>query len=1553
MRKREGPNDSYQLQKTLLGMPPSPQRKSPPTDFGNAPYALEHPGGADLGPLHQRQRLQQQQAPEQQELLLPNYPGAGPPGNPRNALLPPLEEQQGKVFSYMRPNRRSAPASERKERAADIMSQFTPVLRAPQLEPLIMNWAAPAAGATMEERMGLMEQRLMAAERASIQASSAYNLQSEMVVALSHELQRATADLSALHMRFAVTANSGSSAQQQQQQQQLEQQLQALRADMSAQGAALMRNQHQLAEALRSNTDLRSQIHDLGDALSRATALSAAADAAIDRLTFQMQHGVQSLAADQQRNLGAAERRQAQDMLEQRRLAEMQDLAFREDARRRQAHHLAEVASLNGEVEHFRAEARAAAAALQSAVEQTNARLMAKEAELDHMQRDSLYQADREAMALSSVRVQVADLQNELADVTQQLRLEQSKRQNEAQEHEANLKRMEAQLLEAQDGIVKRTVALMESEAQAFRKAVQDLSLQSAERNNEARTNTEMAFGAIVRANNHREEVGEQRVGAMESALMDIAGATAAALRQLQTKLDTGAAQVGALVRTVHATSEGREAELRVQVNAALAQIKRYAQDMEDSLEHERLQLEEVLKLEIKGRMSSIEKMRGQLANSHTALDGKLQGYVARLETVEGDHKKHAAQISQGVEASGSLRTDLDELAAAVIAIKEDMGKTKEAYEAQLTWLVNSVSELSSHLKAEGDARQQADNQLQQLVQRSQADVQKDLEAHTHQALELQRQVSENHAQAVSRMDAMQAHAEASDKATAEARAAAAAELDQRLSEARTAAAQQLEAATQQLVKTLAADKQELQETVEASKKELAEGLGEESRVREQGIVSSTTKLQEALQAAQKEAAAARDADKSEVLNLVAADRKVMQEVQAAVQQAHRNTEALKRDEKVVAEVPQLCQDVKDLKGALGVALLAVGIPTVETALQPTMVAQASAYHSKAAVNDLTLARVTERLAGLEARLQQQQDLDREDSKQQLSELQSKFQSLQALQQLQQQQAQQVSDLQHQVQEVQQRILGAQTGQPHAASNTESNAEAAPEEHMHAQARAESQACAAEIKQQLEDLGHKVLQLEAGGGEEGLMTELQRQVQQLKDHQQEVDMSVISKQLNRQVGALDERLQELEAQQQEGASQHRQVQGLESAQAALRGDLEVMYGALQELQLRQPPEGQDVASRLAGLQEQLQETQAGMVAALMALGIDPEDVHTKNPDELAEGVALGREERDECLSELVSRVDKLESTRKTGNPDHVPEELAANVNKDEGGSKNDTSHTKMLQASIQQAVARLDNLEHWRDKLNSTNALYSDVKELENHMLERLDGQAKASAQQQEAVQRLMDHASKGVEAWLESSSEAQSSFTLEEANTRFATIANLNASIEKVHANYLRLQQNEHAILQALKAMDLKLTTHAERVAKVLILTARSVDRLHNVLREMEHDSEELEDGALDHPVVHKGTGIKDAEGVANESSAPDRTTLRSMNPLLKSSDLQALLNQGKESSVDEALRAIAREEDMRNTEARQRESPSVSSPKLPTVPETEDELGSSPGRPENEQPR
>lgn len=44
---------------------------------------------------------------------------------------------------------------------------------------------------------------------------------------------------------------------------------------------------------------------------------------------------------------------------------------------------------------------------------------------------------------------------------------------SQLQAHEENLKEMEARMLEAQDGIIKRTVTLMENKAAAFNRAVQ------------------------------------------------------------------------------------------------------------------------------------------------------------------------------------------------------------------------------------------------------------------------------------------------------------------------------------------------------------------------------------------------------------------------------------------------------------------------------------------------------------------------------------------------------------------------------------------------------------------------------------------------------------------------------------------------------------------------------------------------------------------------------------------------------------------------------------------------------------------------------------------------------------------------------------------------------------------------------------------------------------------------------------------------------------------------------------------------------------------------
>jgi L-alanine-DL-glutamate epimerase-like enolase superfamily enzyme len=60
------------------------------------------------------------------------------------------------------------------------------------------------------------------------------------------------------------------------------------------------------------------------------------------------------------------------------------------------------------------------------------------------------------------------------------------------------------------------------------------LKARADERNSEVKVNTEHAFQAIVCASSTREKAGMQRVGAIESALMDIAAATAMAMHQLQ-----------------------------------------------------------------------------------------------------------------------------------------------------------------------------------------------------------------------------------------------------------------------------------------------------------------------------------------------------------------------------------------------------------------------------------------------------------------------------------------------------------------------------------------------------------------------------------------------------------------------------------------------------------------------------------------------------------------------------------------------------------------------------------------------------------------------------------------------------------------------------------------------------------------------------------------------------------------------------------------------------------------------------------------------------------
>ncbi|KAF5829797.1 hypothetical protein DUNSADRAFT_15479 [Dunaliella salina] len=154
----------------------------------------------------------------------------------------------------------------------------------------------------------------------------------------------------------------------------------------------------------------------------------------------------------------------------------------------------------------------------------------------------------------------------------------------------------------------------------------QDLDELAATRDKALQAGSENQLSAFVLANTKKEKVGLERMMIIESSIRDIATATARAMAQLQVKVDKGVADVGLMVESARETTQEREGALREQVNESLAKIRAYARDMEEALERERLSLEEVVKLEIKGRMASVEGLRGEIQSTNQTVKESLAG---------------------------------------------------------------------------------------------------------------------------------------------------------------------------------------------------------------------------------------------------------------------------------------------------------------------------------------------------------------------------------------------------------------------------------------------------------------------------------------------------------------------------------------------------------------------------------------------------------------------------------------------------------------------------------------------------------------------------------------------------------------------------------------------------------------------------------------------------------------------------------------------------------------------------------------------------------------
>lgn len=85
----------------------------------------------------------------------------------------------------------------------------------------------------------------------------------------------------------------------------------------------------------------------------------------------------------------------------------------------------------------------------------------------------------------------------------------------------------------AQESAVARTVALIESKAQGFVRAIKDLDEMTAERDEAMRTAGEEAVTAVARAGAKKEHAALERLLLLESTLRDVAAQNAQQLTEL------------------------------------------------------------------------------------------------------------------------------------------------------------------------------------------------------------------------------------------------------------------------------------------------------------------------------------------------------------------------------------------------------------------------------------------------------------------------------------------------------------------------------------------------------------------------------------------------------------------------------------------------------------------------------------------------------------------------------------------------------------------------------------------------------------------------------------------------------------------------------------------------------------------------------------------------------------------------------------------------------------------------------------------------------------
>eukprot|EP00798_Chlamydomonas_sp_ICE-L_P025239 gene25239-10885_t len=153
-----------------------------------------------------------------------------------------------------------------------------------------------------------------------------------------------------------------------------------------------------------------------------------------------------------------------------------------------------------------------------------------------------------------------------------------------------------------------------------------------------------------------------------------------------------------------------------MQINQALQKLRAYARDMEESLDQERLRLEEVVKMEIKARIQSYEMLRQestkQTAGLQESMHDQSKLFAKELEVLKEElHTKVMKEMRDEFEERiGRVDKSVEDVGAKV-AMEE---KGRKEYMLRNDVMVNkSVEDVGAKVAMEEKGRKEADDKLQ------------------------------------------------------------------------------------------------------------------------------------------------------------------------------------------------------------------------------------------------------------------------------------------------------------------------------------------------------------------------------------------------------------------------------------------------------------------------------------------------------------------------------------------------------------------------------------------------------------------------------------------------------------------------------------------------------------------------------------------------------------------------------------------------------------------------------------------------------------------------